>query len=59
MMLWCMQAMVDSDLPVQLQNTWQINLDQLQLVMDAQQRPVTLGKGAYGTVRACCVHLEQ
>ena len=44
--------MVDSDLPAQLRNTWQINLDQLQLVMDSQQRPVTLGKGAYGTVRS-------
>ncbi|KAK9832254.1 hypothetical protein WJX74_004295 [Apatococcus lobatus] len=43
-------AMVDSDLPAQLRNTWQISLDQLQLVMDGQQRPVTLGKGAYGTV---------
>ena len=44
------QAMVDKDLPVQLRKTWQINLDQLQLVMDGQQKPVTLGRGAYGMV---------
>ncbi|KAK9822285.1 hypothetical protein WJX74_002973 [Apatococcus lobatus] len=42
--------MVDSDLPPQLRRTWQINVDQLQIFMDMQQRPVTLGKGAYGTV---------
>ena len=43
--------MVDMDLPVGLRQTWQISLEQLQLVVDNQRRPVTLGKGAYGTVR--------
>ncbi len=47
-----LQAMVDSDLPAELRNTWQIELNQLQLVLDGQKKPVTLGKGAYGTVSA-------
>ncbi len=45
--------MVDKDLPLELRNTWQINLEQLQLVLDAEERPVALGSGANGTVRLC------
>ena len=44
------QEMVDKDLPPALRNTWQINLEQLQLVLDAEERPVALGSGANGTV---------
>ena len=43
--------MVENGLPLELRNTWQINLDQLQLVLDGRKQPVTLGKGANGTVR--------
>ena len=46
-----MQIMVDRDLRSELRRTWQIRPDQLQLVVDDQQRPQTLGKGANGTVR--------
>ena len=48
-----MQAMVDEDLPIELRNTWQIRLDQIQLVLEDDQQPVTLGRGAYGTVSLC------
>ena len=43
-----MQALVDKDF--RLRKTWQISLDELQLVLDVQRRPVILGKGASGTV---------
>ncbi|KAK9851136.1 hypothetical protein WJX84_009313 [Apatococcus fuscideae] len=43
-----LQALVDKDF--RLRKTWQINLDELQLVLDGQRRPVILGKGASGTV---------
>ena len=43
--------MVENGLPLELRNTWQINLDQLQLVLDGRRQPVTLGQGANGTVR--------
>lgn len=43
--------LVDRDLPEELRSTWQISPDQLQLVVDDQQQPQTLGKGANGTVR--------
>ena len=46
-----MQDMVDEGLPPELRNTWQIKKDQLKLVLNKQKQPVTLGKGAHGTVR--------
>lgn len=46
-----MQMLVDRDLPPELQYTWQVNPEDLQLVWSADKQPLMLGKGAYGTVR--------
>ena len=43
--------LVDRDLPRDLQHTWQINPEDLQLVQTSDGKPLKLGQGAYGTVR--------
>ncbi len=46
-----MQREIDDGLPPGLRDTWQIDLDELQLDLDIHGNPVCLGKGASGTVR--------
>ena len=47
--------MVDNDLPPELQKTWQIHQDELQIVLGGPGQPVILGRGAYGSVRTQAV----
>ena len=50
-MMHVLQMLVDRDLPQELQHTWQINPEDVQLIKNADGDPVTLGEGAFGTVR--------
>ena len=45
-----LQMLVDRDLPQELQHTWEINPEDLQLVKSSDGQPMTLGQGACGTV---------
>ncbi len=42
--------MIEQDLPEELQKFWRYDRKQLLVHLDAQGLPVTLGKGAFGTV---------
>lgn len=42
--------MIDQDLPGELQDFWRYDRKQLRVHLDGQGKPVTLGRGAFGTV---------
>ncbi|KAK9836553.1 hypothetical protein WJX74_003018 [Apatococcus lobatus] len=44
------KMMIDQDLPGELQEFWRYDRKQLKVHLDGQGKPVTLGRGAFGTV---------